>query len=39
MEEFDFGFVDDVGTRPQATPLLESPLCKCLLPSMIVLVS
>jgi len=39
MEEFDFGVVDDVGTRPQAIQLLESRLCKCLLPSMIALVS
>ena len=39
MEEFGFGVVDDVGTRPQAIQLLESRLCKCLLPSMIALVS
>ena len=39
MEEFDFGVVDDVRTRPQAIQLLESRLCKCLLPSMIALVS
>ena len=39
MEEFDSGVVDDMGTRPRAIQLLESRLCKCLLPSMITLVS
>ena len=38
MEEFGFGVVDDVGTRTQQIQLLESRLCKCLLPRMIALV-
>ena len=39
MEEFDFSVVDDVGARPQAIQLLESRLCKRLLPRMIAIVS